>query len=369
MAVYLIQHITTNKTAIELAIAFYSKLQLTLFKKCINCWVDYKKNSVFYLIKAIDKKDIKKLYHKSINLQPYKISSVNSHLAYAFFKSEQQLKVIQSEFNYNFHEHSILFLAKAFNKKLLLCKLKKHKAQETLLYKKTIIQNLIHSYGGSQIETKEKAFIASFPSLKKAFDCSVSIQKRLNKKIDCFPVKIILHPYDYNQENNSLHSTISKLNELLYFIKTKKQLIISSQIANSNTYSKYTDFKHNNVCFRLNPEAENFLLSLLSTISKNYQNPNFNIPNIASMMMMCKTKLYRNCKATTGKSINQIVKEFRLLKSIKSITVGTSDINQTSIEVGFNSSSYFSNCFKKKFGISPTTLQKQQEELNIPYYI
>lgn len=369
MSVYLIQHITTNKTAVDLAIAFYSKLQLTLFKKCINCWVDYKKNSVFYLIKATDKNDIKKLYYKSINLHPYKISSVNSHLAYALLKSEQQLNVIQSEFNYNFYEHSVLFLAKAFNKKLLLCKLKKHKVHETLLYKKTIIQNLIHSYGGSQIETKEEAFIASFPSFKKAFDCSVSIQKRLNKKIDCFPVKIILHPYDYNQETSFSHSTISKLIEVLYFIKTKKQLIISSQIVNSSAYSEYTYFKNDNISFRLNSETEKFLLSLLDTISKNYQNPNFNIPDIASLMMMCKTKLYRNCKAATGKSINQIVKEFRLLKSIKSITVGTSDISQTSIEVGFNSSSYFSNCFKKKFGISPTTLQKQQEELNIPYYI
>ena len=369
MSVYLIQHITKNKIAVDLAIAFYSKLQLTLFKKCINCWVDYKKNSVFFLIKAIDKKSIRSLYYKSTNIQPYKITSVNSHLAYAFLKSEQQLKTIQYETHYNPHKHSILFLAKTFNKKTLICKLQESNAKNILLYKKAIIQNLINSYEGYQIKTKEEGFSAAFSSYKKAIDCSLAIQKKLYKRIDCFPVKIILSPCKNNQENTTSTVNIDRLIEFLYFLKTKKQLIISAQIEDLNTYSEYIDFKQNNTYLKLNLETENFLHSLLGVISKNYQNPNFNIPDIASLMMMSKTKLYRNCKAVTGKSINQVLKEFRLIKSVNSITDGTSDINQTSIEVGFNSSSYFSNCFKKKFGISPTTLQKQQEELNIPYYI
>ncbi len=369
MSVYLIQHITKNKTAVDLAIAFYSKLQLTLFKKCINCWVDYKKNSVFFLIKATDKKSIKSLYYKSINIQPYKITSVNRHLAYALLKREQQLKTIQSETHYNSNKHSILFLAKTFNKKTLICKLQESNAKNVLLYKKTIIENLINSYEGNQIKTKEEGFLASFTSYKKAIDCSIAIQKKLYKRIDCFPIKIILFPNKNNQESIASTANINRLIEFLYFLKTKKQLIISSQIEDLNTYSEHIDCKQNNTYLKLNPETENFLHSLLDVISKNYQNPHFNIPNIASLMMMCKTKLYRNCKAITGKSINQILKEFRLIKSVNSITDGTSDINQTSIDVGFSSSSYFSNCFKKEYGISPTTLLKQQQEFSIPFYI
>jgi len=369
MAVYLIQHITKNKIAVDLAITFYSKIQLTLFKKCINCWVDYKKNSVFFLIKATDKKSIKSLYYKSINLQPYKITSVNSHLAYALLKSEQQLKIIQSETHYPHHKHSILFLAKTFNKKTLICKLQESNAKNILLYKKTIIQNLINSYEGHQIKTKEEGFLAAFPSYKNAIECSLSIQKKLYKRIDCFPVKIMLSPYKSDQDDFVSSINVDRLIQFLYFLKTRKQLIISSQIENLKAYSEHINSKYNNTYLILNHETENFLLSLLDIISKNYQNPHFNIPNIASLMMMCKTKLYRYCKTITGKSINQILKEFRLVKSVNSITDGTLDINQTSIDVGFSSSSYFSNCFKKKYGISPTTLVKQQQEFSIPFYI
>ncbi|XRE43896.1 hypothetical protein ACIVBQ_002100 [Tenacibaculum discolor] len=361
MSVYLIQHITNNNTAIDLAIAFYSKLQQTLLKRCINCWIDRKKNSVFYLIKASDKRSIQKLYYKSINLRPYKITSVNNHLVYAFLKSVQQLKAIQSKSFYPPKKHSVIFLAKTFNKKTFL--LNKAKALESISFKKSIIQNLITSYKGNQIEDNEYV-TASFHSFKNALGCTVSILDKLNKRADNTSTKIILYTSLHNNKETTFTQTIPKLTKLLYLIKKKEQLIVSSKT--TNMHPSLSNLKK---IYWLTPEKESFILSLIEILSKNYHKPKFKVSDICNLMMMSKTKLYRNCKDITGKSINQLLKEFRLLKSIDSITMSSSAIGQISTDVGFNSNSYFSNCFKKKFGMSPKELSKQKNSLGFPHNI
>ncbi|WP_417799342.1 helix-turn-helix domain-containing protein [Tenacibaculum sp.] len=350
MSVYLIQHITNNNTAINLAISFYSKLQQILLKKCINCWIDHKKNSVFFLIKAPNKSSIQKLYYQSINLHPYKITSVNSHLVYAFLKSAQQLKAIQSKSFYEPQKYSVYFLAKIFNKKTLL--VNKTRTCEALSFKKAIIQNLITSYKGYQIEANEE-IIASFYSVKNALGCTASILDKLNKRADNSSTKIILYTHLNNGKENTSIQITPKLTKLLYLIKKKEPLIVFSKTRNMPPL--LSGLKKT---YWLTPEKESFILSFIDILSKNYQNPKFNVSSICTLMMMSKTKLYRNCKDITGKSISQLLKEFRLLKSIDSITMSSSAISQISTDVGFNSSSYFSNCFKKKFGICPKELSK-----------
>ncbi|TDQ30153.1 helix-turn-helix domain-containing protein [Tenacibaculum caenipelagi] len=364
MSVYLIQHITNNKTIIDLAITFYTKLKKTYNKKCINCWVDYKKNSVFYLIKAVDKEFIKQLYRNTSQIAPYKISLVNSHLVYELLKSKQQVKNLQLKSVNNTKKHLIALVTQTLNEKLYRNKFNQADFFEAFLYKKTIIQNLIHSYDGIQVNIKEEGFVALFTSSKKALDCSISIQNKLNKKGSKISSKLLLYSYFDSDKDKMTSDKISNLVNSLHFLNPKKQLIFSSSIQNLYN-NNYTNINLTNNIKWLYPEEEAFLFSLIDVLSKNYHNSKFNIPSICKLMMMCKTKLYRNCKITTGKSINQILKEFRLLKSLNSLAQNTTNINQTSIDMGFSSSSYFSNCFKKQFGISPNQLLKQQ--LNFIY--
>ena len=358
MSVYLIQHITNNRAAIDFVVTFYTKLQRVYNKKCFNCWIDLKKNSVFFLIKAVDKEFIKQLYRNSPQITPYKISQVNSHLAYAFLNSKQQITTLQLKSINDSKKYLIILIPKTLNKKLWYTKPSKIDSFETYLYEKAIIQNLIHSYDGTQINTKDKGIFAIFSSGQKALECSISIQNKLIQKKDIPPLKILLYSYFKSDEDKITSNKITNLVNSLHFLNSKKQLIFSSSIQNLYN-NNYTNIDFTNNIKWLYPEEEMFLFSLIDILSKNYHNSKFNIPSICKLMMMCKTKLYRNCKIITGKSINQILKEFRLLKSLNSLTQNTTNINQTSVDMGFSSSSYFSNCFKKQFGISPNQLLKQ----------
>ncbi|WP_428740796.1 helix-turn-helix domain-containing protein [Tenacibaculum sp.] len=362
MSVYLIQHITNNKITVDFVVSFYTKLQRIYHEKCFNCWVDYKKNSVFFLIKAVDKEFIKQLYRNSPNITPYRISQVNSNLAYAFLNSKQQIRNLQLNSINDSKKYLIILTPKTLNKKLWHNKLSKIDAFETYLYKKAIIQNLIHSYDGIHHNIKDKGIFAIFSSGNKALECCISIQNKLNQKKDVFSLKTLLYSYYENDEDKITTNKITTLLDSLNILNTKEQLVFSSNI--QNLYKNhFINNKSDKKIKWLYPEEEAFLFSLINILSNNYHNPKFNISAICKLMMMCKTKLYRKCKIITGKSINQVLKEFRLLRSLNSLTQNKANINQTSIDMGFSSSSYFSNCFKKQFGISPNQLLKQQLRL------
>ena len=224
--------------------------------------------------------------------------------------------------------------------------------------KKSIFKNLVYSYNGSLYENNENNLVAFFDSNKKAIECAFSIKTALSKRTDSSFFKIITYRFPQKKNESSIVITISILLLLLHFVKTQKQLIVLTNKQRIVNYLNDDEFINKKEIHLLEPYEESFLFSLMNTLSGNYQNPKFNITNICAIMMMCKTKLYRNCKKITGKSLNQILKEFRLLKAVNSLSICRSTVNEISIDVGFGSSSYFSKCFKKKFGIPPKKILK-----------
>ncbi|MGN1233095.1 MAG: helix-turn-helix domain-containing protein [Candidatus Cryptobacteroides sp.] len=71
-------------------------------------------------------------------------------------------------------------------------------------------------------------------------------------------------------------------------------------------------------------------------------------------MNMSPSNLFRRVRETLGISPSALVNEMRLSKA-KEILDGTEkDISEIVFLTGFNSHSYFSKCFRKRFGISPS---------------
>ena len=342
MSFYLIQHITNTKATINLVTAFYSKLIEILNNKVINFWVNAKKNSVFYLIKSSDKNEIEHLYIKFPDFYPDKITLVNNHLVCAFLKSEQKLKKIRSIPFFKREKHAVFFVVK-IPKHIFY----NHLTDDELSHRKVTIKKIVSSCKGCVIASVKEDLIASFISYKKAISCAALIVDKLKDKVS---LKIILHPCLY-KNNNLFIRLIDNLISYSYFIKTTKQLVLFSDKKN------YTENQENVHWLRM--EEKTFLFSLIDLLSENYRNPKFSVSEISSLMMMCKTKLYKKSKIITGKSTNQLLKDFRLLKSIDLIMEGGLTINQISTDIGFSSNSYFSNCFKKKFGFSPKELLKK----------
>lgn len=97
-----------------------------------------------------------------------------------------------------------------------------------------------------------------------------------------------------------------------------------------------------------------FIEKLNAALDSNIKNNQFHIGDIAGEMFLSQSTLYRRIKSLFDLSPNDYVKQFRLQKAADMLSHGENTVNYVCFECGFNSISYFSSCFKKKYGMSPT---------------
>ncbi|MCE1200074.1 MAG: response regulator, partial [Marinilabiliales bacterium] len=82
--------------------------------------------------------------------------------------------------------------------------------------------------------------------------------------------------------------------------------------------------------------------------------PNFSTDLLASELNLSRSSLHRKLRALTNQSATEFVKFVRINKSIELIENGESNIDEICFKVGFNSHSYYSMCFKKQMGVTPS---------------
>jgi transcriptional regulator GlxA family with amidase domain len=70
-------------------------------------------------------------------------------------------------------------------------------------------------------------------------------------------------------------------------------------------------------------------------------------------MAMSQAQLYRKITALSGLSGNHLLKDFRLEKAKDLLRKQRHSISQITFETGFSSPSYFTKCFKEKYGLLP----------------
>lgn len=97
-----------------------------------------------------------------------------------------------------------------------------------------------------------------------------------------------------------------------------------------------------------------FIQKVLGFINENINESELSVEVLASNVFLSRSQLYRKIKTLTGVSVNEFIRNIRLEKAKELIELGDNNINEISYKVGFTSSSYFTKCFKAKFGHLPT---------------
>jgi signal transduction histidine kinase/ligand-binding sensor domain-containing protein/AraC-like DNA-binding protein len=103
---------------------------------------------------------------------------------------------------------------------------------------------------------------------------------------------------------------------------------------------------------------QEFIDRLMLIIKENFQDPILNRTKIASKMAVSERQLQRKVKALIDQNPMEMLREYRLTQAKKLIKDGY-QIGFVADECGFNSVSYFSQCFKAQFGTSPKQYQKK----------
>jgi signal transduction histidine kinase/ligand-binding sensor domain-containing protein/DNA-binding response OmpR family regulator len=128
------------------------------------------------------------------------------------------------------------------------------------------------------------------------------------------------------------------------------QLINSRQIMFNRFYNGITP----NAKEKTTTLDNDFIKNVLSYINDNISEPELSVEDLASKVFLSRSQLYRKTKTLTGVSVNEFIRNVRLEKAKELIELGKDNITEISYKVGFSTPSYFTKCYKDKYGNLPT---------------
>lgn len=105
---------------------------------------------------------------------------------------------------------------------------------------------------------------------------------------------------------------------------------------------------------------EDFLNRLVEVIHSRLDEVNLDVDALALMMNMSRATLYRKVKSVSELTPNDFIRLIRLKKAAELLREKEYRINEIAFIVGFSSSSYFSKCFYKQFGVLPKDFERNK---------
>ncbi len=107
------------------------------------------------------------------------------------------------------------------------------------------------------------------------------------------------------------------------------------------------------------PKVEDkFLLKLNKIIAKHLDDSNFSINDLCHQIKMSRSTIHKKIKALTGLSTTEYIRTYRLLEAKKLLANQNFSIAEVAYQTGFNSPSWFTQAYKKKFGHTPIETRK-----------
>ena len=94
-------------------------------------------------------------------------------------------------------------------------------------------------------------------------------------------------------------------------------------------------------------------------IMQNLPNPDLSSEMLADSLYVSRSGLFAKVKEITGSTPHQLIQDARLEEAARLLQEGTHTVHDVCEMVGFNSSNYFSKCFKQKYGCTPRDWNNQ----------
>jgi len=107
---------------------------------------------------------------------------------------------------------------------------------------------------------------------------------------------------------------------------------------------------------------EQFLQKVITMVKERHTDPEFNTEAFSQAIGLGRVQLNRKIKAMTGQTTVSFIRTFRLNRAAEMIKKKSATVAEIAYDVGFNSPSYFTECFKEYFGKLPSEFNGNEEE-------
>ena len=105
---------------------------------------------------------------------------------------------------------------------------------------------------------------------------------------------------------------------------------------------------------QITPFDEQFMQQVMEVMEKEMDNSDLTIEEFAQKLNMGRTVFYQKLKSIIGLSPVDFIREIRIKRAVQLIDSGEYNFSQVAYMTGFNDPKYFSKCFKKQVGMTPS---------------
>ncbi len=221
------------------------------------------------------------------------------------------------------------------------------------------IYQLIQKYQGSKIMQPNDRVMASFLNASDALLCCLAASRLLKtepRNIDYTMALVTGKPVDevgsqFFGEAKTRLQMLCRIgrSKLIYVDSDTKALIIKDfempvEEGASVTFISTNDFS--------------FLAKLYKVLDSQISDSSFNSERLGKELRFSKTQTYRKIKSLTGMSPNILIREMRLRRSLSALKKNSKTVAEIAYDLGFNSPTYFTRVFSKRYEMLPTSFSK-----------
>ena len=109
-----------------------------------------------------------------------------------------------------------------------------------------------------------------------------------------------------------------------------------------------------------------FMERAIQQLERNYSNSEFGVGEFCQAVGMSRSSAGNRLRAEAGLSVGQFIRSYRLRIACKLLRQnrGQRNINEIAFNVGFNDPKYFTRCFTRAYGLSPSAFAEREGSEN-----
>lgn len=230
------------------------------------------------------------------------------------------------------------------------------KLQTSISARQLVLQKIDEHNGRHVKWVTDDSLIGVFNDPLQAVSCARNIRNRLPAISPEVSFRAGLSAGQPVSEDGEFFAKVLKLAHRLNNIAQGNEILLSSlarDLCNDDVVIDNDSFVRS-----LNASEEDFVSGLLEITERNLSNETFTINNLCSDLGISRPQLYRKITSLAGRSPNDLLRDLRMDKALTLLKRKTGNISEVALEVGYSSPSYFARCFAKKFGCTPSMLQR-----------
>lgn len=112
---------------------------------------------------------------------------------------------------------------------------------------------------------------------------------------------------------------------------------------------------------QITPYDEQFMEKVMAYMEEQMDNAELTIDEFAEQLMLSRTIFYRKLKSIVGLTPVDFIREIRIKRAVQLIDSDEYNFSQVAYMTGFNDPKYFSKCFKKVIGITPSEYKERKK--------